>query len=65
MQQAEEMAMAVDTDYHALSPREESDLESLMSQCDYAISDAEAFAEQLTKDLSVLDGVRHQLCLYL
>ena len=57
VQQAEELAMAVDNDYQALSPREETDLETLMSQCEYAVSNAEAFAEQLTKELSVLDGV--------
>ncbi|XP_053398468.1 exocyst complex component 1-like isoform X2 [Mercenaria mercenaria] len=43
-------------DYQALSAREESDLESLMSNCDAAISNAENFAEQLSKQLSVLDG---------
>ena len=57
MEQAEELALAVDTDYQALSNREETDLESLMSQCETAISNAEAFAEQLQSELSVLDGV--------
>jgi hypothetical protein len=41
-----------------LSTKEEADLESLMSQCEFAISNAEAFSEQLSKDLSSLDGVR-------
>lgn len=59
VQQAEELAMTVETDYQALSPKEETDLETLMSTCDTAISNAEAFAEQLTKELSVLDGVSH------
>ncbi|XP_064636465.1 exocyst complex component 1-like isoform X2 [Lineus longissimus] len=43
-------------DYQALSTKEEADLESLMSQCEFAISNAEAFSEQLSKDLSSLDG---------
>lgn len=45
-------------DYQALSNREEEDLETLMEDCQAAISNAEAFAEQLSKQLSVLDGVR-------
>ena len=45
-------------DYQALSKREEEDLETLMSGCDAAISNAEVFAEKLSKQLSVLDGVR-------
>lgn len=57
VEQAEDLALAVDTDYQALTPREEADLESLMSQCEFAISNAEAFAEQLQGELSVLDGV--------
>ena len=57
-QQADEIGgMATDSDWHALSPKEETDLETIMSQCDFAISNAELFAEQLSKDLSVLDGV--------
>ena len=54
-----EAALAVDTDYQALTPKEEIDLETLMSQCDFAISNAESFAEQLAGDLSVLDGVNN------
>ncbi|CAE1251875.1 EXOC1 [Acanthosepion pharaonis] len=46
----------VDEDYQALSSKEESDLDLLMSECQMAISNAEAFAEQLSKQLSVLDG---------
>ena len=52
-----EAALAVETDYQALTNKEEMDLETLMSQCDFAISNAESFAEQLAGDLSVLDGV--------
>ncbi|ESO07376.1 hypothetical protein HELRODRAFT_76461 [Helobdella robusta] len=44
------------SNWKALSKKEQSDLELLMSQCDFAISNAELFAGQLTKDLSVLDG---------
>ncbi|KAG0714482.1 Exocyst complex component 1 [Chionoecetes opilio] len=43
-------------DYQALSEREQQDLERLMEQCDSAVSNAEAFAEQLSRDLSMLDG---------
>lgn len=42
--------------YQELSAKEESDLQSLMASCDFAISNAEDFAEQLSKQLSVLDG---------
>ncbi|XP_063594157.1 exocyst complex component 1-like isoform X1 [Penaeus indicus] len=45
-----------DGDYRALSEKEQMDLERLMEQCDSAVSNAEAFAEQLSRDLSVLDG---------
>lgn len=44
-------------DYEALSAREESDLVKLMAQTQCAISNAEMFTEQLSRDLSVLDGV--------
>uniref|UniRef100_A0A665V6C1 Exocyst complex component 1 n=1 Tax=Echeneis naucrates TaxID=173247 RepID=A0A665V6C1_ECHNA len=43
-------------DYQELSTREETDIESMMEMCEYAISNAEAFAEQLSKELQVLDG---------
>ncbi len=43
--------------FQAVTPKEETDLETLMSQCDFAISNAELFAKQLEGDLSVLDGV--------
>lgn len=44
-------------DYQELSTREEQDIESMMEMCEYAISNAEAFAEQLSRELQVLDGV--------
>ncbi|XP_049783051.1 exocyst complex component 1 [Schistocerca cancellata] len=43
-------------DYLALTDREETDLEVLISQCQFGISNAEAFTDMLAKDLSVLDG---------
>ena len=57
-QSTEEAAAVVESDYQAISTKEEADLSSLMSECSYAISDAEAFTEKLSKDLSVLDGVK-------
>ena len=49
--------MAADSDWQALTPKEETDLDTMMEQCENAISNAEDFAEQLSRDLSVLDGV--------
>jgi hypothetical protein len=45
-------------DYIVLTDREEQDLQKLMAQCDFGISNAEAFMEMLARDLSILDGVR-------
>ena len=56
VQQAEDMAKAAEWEYQALTEKEGDDLETLMGQVENAIGDAEAFAEQLSKDLSVLDG---------
>jgi len=59
VQQSEEMVgLTADSDWHALSQKEEADLDTIMSQCEFAISNAEKFADQLSRDLSVLDGVR-------
>lgn len=44
-------------DYQELSTREEQDIEGMMEMCEYAISNAEAFAEKLFQELQVLDGV--------
>ena len=52
-----ETEVAENEDYQALTEREETDLQQLMSQCGYAVSNAEAFMETLAKDLSILDGV--------
>uniref|UniRef100_A0A8C1SMJ4 Exocyst complex component 1 n=1 Tax=Cyprinus carpio TaxID=7962 RepID=A0A8C1SMJ4_CYPCA len=43
-------------DYQELNAREEQDIESMMEVCEYAISNAEAFAEKLSRELQVLDG---------
>ena len=55
--QGEELSVGPESDWHALSQREEADLELLMAGCETAVSNAEAFAEQLSKDLNFLDGV--------
>lgn len=46
----------VATEYQALSAKEESDLETLMIKYEFAISNAEAFTEQLNRELSNLDA---------
>ncbi|KAL7644538.1 UNVERIFIED_CONTAM: hypothetical protein RMT77_004074 [Armadillidium vulgare] len=45
-----------ESDFCALSDKEQIDLERLILKSDSAVSDAEAFAEQLSKDLTMLDG---------
>lgn len=47
-------------EYQELSTREEQDIEGMMEMCEYAISNAEAFAEQLSRELQVLDGANIQ-----
>ncbi|KAM4738492.1 exocyst complex component 1 isoform 2-T2 [Anableps anableps] len=47
-------------EYQELSAREEQDIESMMEMCEYAVSNAEAFAEKLFKELQVLDGANIQ-----
>ncbi|XP_026089150.1 exocyst complex component 1-like isoform X6 [Carassius auratus] len=47
-------------DYQELNTREEQDIESMMEVCEYAISNAEAFAEKLSRELQVLDGANIQ-----
>lgn len=47
---------AVAEDYEELTQREEKDLEDMISQTENAISNIESFTEQLSRDLSVLDG---------
>lgn len=55
--QQEDDIVTMEDDYQALTSKEETDLDQLMSECKIAISNAELFAEQLSKQLSVLDGV--------
>lgn len=50
-------------DYQAITEREESDLNKLMSGCEFAISNAEAFMDIITRDLSLLDGENVQCVL--
>ncbi|XP_011298132.1 exocyst complex component 1 [Fopius arisanus] len=47
---------AISSDYQPITEKEASDLETLVSGCNYAISNAELFMETLSKDLSILDG---------
>lgn len=47
-------------EFHALTDKEEIDLSKLISECDYAISNAELFMEQLTINLQDLDGANVQ-----
>ncbi|RXM98676.1 Exocyst complex component 1 [Acipenser ruthenus] len=47
-------------DYQELNTREEQDIEIMMEGCEYAISNAEAFAEKLSSELQVLDGANIQ-----
>lgn len=47
-------------DFHALTEKEEIDLNRLISECTYAISNAELFMEQLTTNLQHLDGANVQ-----
>uniref|UniRef100_A0A8C1USP2 Exocyst complex component 1 n=1 Tax=Cyprinus carpio TaxID=7962 RepID=A0A8C1USP2_CYPCA len=47
-------------DYQELNSHDEQDIESMMEVCEYAISNAEAFAEKLSRELQVLDGANIQ-----
>ena len=46
--------------YQALTSREEADLERLMAQCEFTIHNAEAFTEQLTKEVTAMDSLNIQ-----
>lgn len=50
-------------DFNALTEKEENDLSKLMKDCNYAISNAELFMEQLSSNLQDLDGVSMDLIL--
>jgi hypothetical protein len=47
-------------DLNALTDREEGILNKLFSECDFAVSNAELFMEQLTKNLQEIDGANVQ-----
>ncbi|XP_078254623.1 exocyst complex component 1 isoform X7 [Rhinoraja longicauda] len=47
-------------EYQELNAREEQDIEIMMDGCEYAISNAEAFADKLSSELQVLDGANIQ-----
>ncbi|XP_050098632.1 exocyst complex component 1 [Anopheles aquasalis] len=47
-------------DFHALTEKEELNLNKLISGCDYAISNAELFMEDLSHNLLELDGANIQ-----
>uniref|UniRef100_A0A6I8RMK1 Exocyst complex component 1 n=1 Tax=Xenopus tropicalis TaxID=8364 RepID=A0A6I8RMK1_XENTR len=47
-------------EYQELNAREKQDIEIMMEGCEYAISNAEAFAEKLSRELQVLDGANIQ-----
>ncbi|CAL8287622.1 unnamed protein product [Arctogadus glacialis] len=47
-------------DYQELNAREEQDIEGMMEVCEFAISNAEGFAEKLSRELQVLDGANIQ-----
>ena len=53
--------LLIGEDYQELTQQEESDLEHMISQTEDAISNIEAFTEQLSKDLSSLDGVMYEI----
>lgn len=50
-------------DFQAITDKEQDDLTRLMSGCEFAISNAEAFMEILARDLSLLDGENVQCVL--
>ncbi|KAI1278056.1 Exocyst complex component 1 [Halotydeus destructor] len=49
-----------DESYQALTSREESDLERLMEQCEFTIHNAEAFTEQLSREVASMDTMNIQ-----
>ncbi|XP_043794167.1 exocyst complex component 1 isoform X1 [Apis laboriosa] len=46
----------ISSDYQPITEKEAADLEQMMEDCEYAVSNAELFMETLSKDLSILDG---------
>lgn len=52
------MASPISSDYQPITEKEAADLKHMMENCEYAVSNAELFMETLSKDLSILDGVK-------
>lgn len=50
-------------DFQAITDKEQEDLKTLMSGCEFAISNAEGFMKILARDLSLLDGENVQCVL--
>ncbi|XP_034172615.1 exocyst complex component Sec3 [Osmia lignaria lignaria] len=46
----------ISSDYQPITEKEAIDLKQMMENCKYAVSNAELFMENLSKDLSILDG---------
>lgn len=51
----------ISSDYQPITEKEAIDLKQMMENCKYAVSNAELFMENLSKDLSILDGVKSNL----
>ncbi len=49
-----------DEEEFGLTDREEADLEKVFARVENAVVNAEAYMEQLAKELSILDGVRRK-----
>lgn len=52
------LASPISSDYQPITEKEATDLKQMMENCEYAVSNAELFMEKLSKDLSILDGVK-------
>ncbi|XP_003706367.1 exocyst complex component Sec3 isoform X1 [Megachile rotundata] len=46
----------ISSSYQPITEKEAIDLKQMMENCEYAVSNAELFMENLSKDLSILDG---------
>jgi len=59
------LASPISSDYQPITEKEAADLKQMMENCEYAVSNAELFMETLSKDLSILDGVKQYLTFFL
>merc|ERR1719433_1207078 len=50
------LSAGADEAYQAISDREAADLMTLMKSCDHAITNADLFVEDLSRQLNILDG---------